>query len=43
MSEFNFRQFDQLDTSFAKFLEENKQSLGVTNDISYISGNEHVY
>ena len=44
MSEFNFRQFDDLDVSFVDFLNQNKKSLGVTQDnLEYIGGNDKVY
>lgn len=43
MSEFNFRQFEDMDTSFAAYLQENKGSLGVPPNVDYIPGNDKVY
>ena len=43
MNEFNFRQYEDGDGSFADFLQANRGSLGVPQEISYIPGNDAVY
>lgn len=43
MNEFNFRQYEDTDGSFADFLQANRASLGVPQEISYIPGNGQVY
>lgn len=43
MNEFNFRQYEDGDSSFVDFLQKNKGSLGVPTEVSYIAGNGQVY
>lgn len=39
ISIFDFRNYNGLDTSFAKILEDNKAEFGVSANVSYIIGN----
>ncbi len=43
ISEFNFRQYDDMDETMSEFLEKNKGSLGVPSNIQYISGSDAIY
>jgi len=43
ISIFNFRQYDPTDESFADFLEKNKATLGVSDNIKFIPGNDQIY
>lgn len=38
MNNFNFRQYKDIDESFIDFLKNNKNSLGIPNNIDYIPG-----
>ena len=43
ISMFNFRNYDGMDESFAKFLNDNKQTLGVDPALEYLPGNDLIY
>ena len=43
MNNYNFRQYHYGDESFAKFLQDNKQSIGVPSNINYAPGSDEVY
>jgi len=43
ISIFDFRNYDGLDTSYAKILEDNKNTFGVPTNVSYILGNDKIY
>lgn len=43
MSTYNFRQYGEMDDSFAKFLNDNKGSLGVPDDIKFLPSNNDIY
>lgn len=43
ISMFNFRNYKGIDRSYAKFLEDNKKSFGVSDNISFIRGNPKIY
>lgn len=40
---FNFRNYDGLDESFAKFLSDNRQEMGVDPKLEYLPGNDKIY
>jgi carboxypeptidase C (cathepsin A) len=43
MNEFNFRQYEGGDETFADFIQKNKATFGVPNNIDYITGNGAIY
>ena len=43
ISIFNFRNYDGIDTSFAKFLTDNRQAMGINTSLEFISGNDKIY
>jgi carboxypeptidase C (cathepsin A) len=43
MSTFNFRQYGEPDESFITFLNNSRTSLGVSEDIYYVPGNDKIY
>lgn len=43
ISIFNFRNYDGLDESFVKILEDNKAKFGVAKDVKFIPGNDNIY
>lgn len=43
ISIFNFRNYNDLDESFVKILEDNKARFGVAKDVKFIPGNDAIY
>lgn len=43
ISIFNFRNYDGMDESFAKFLTDNRQEMGIDPKLEYIPGNDNIY
>jgi carboxypeptidase C (cathepsin A) len=43
ISMFNFRNYNGIDRSYAKFLEDNKKSFGVPDNITFIKSNPKIY
>lgn len=43
MSTYNFRQYGEMDMSFATFLNNSKSNFGVPPDVYYVPGNENIY
>lgn len=43
ISIYNFRLYDDIDESFADFLEKNKATFGVSDNIKFLPGNDQIY
>jgi hypothetical protein len=43
MSKYNVKDFEPSDDSFGEYLEKNKASFGVRQNVSFVMGNDELY